>query len=161
MTLLRGYLANPLHLNISVGCGLTFWAFCWTLGFSRWGLWIHAHASFRSCVRLSHHIWRSTDQILMIFCTKLHLDESKNVQSRFLKKNLVCPPRGVFDPQTLFGWKMGFWAYIFETAHQILMIFSQMLDIIAFHDLALVLCTKEFSFAPPGGDLPPKIPPFS
>ena len=44
----------------------------------------------------------------------------------------------------LFGWKIVFWAYIFETAYQILMIFGQMLDTIALNDLALVLCTKKF-----------------
>ena len=26
-----------------------------------------------------HHIWRSAHQILMVFCTKLHLDESKKM----------------------------------------------------------------------------------
>ena len=65
-------------------------------------------------------------------------------QADFWKKILFAS-QGVFWPQTPhFGWKMAFWAYIFETAHQILMIFSQMLDIIAFNDLALVLCTKKF-----------------
>ena len=38
------------------------------------------------------------------------------------------------------------------------MIFSQMLDIIAFNDLASVLCARKFSFAPTGVD--PKLPPF-
>ncbi len=33
-----------------------------------------------------------------------------------------------------------------ETVHQILMIFCQMLDTIALNDLALVLCTKNYSF---------------
>ena len=57
----------------------------WSLSFSRWGLWIHACA----CVRASHHIWRSAHQILMIFCTKLHLDESKKMfQADFWKKFL-------------------------------------------------------------------------
>ena len=41
---------------------------------------------------------------------------------------------------------MAFWAYIFETARQILMIFSQMLDIIALNDSASVLCARKFSF---------------
>ena len=57
-----------------------------------------------------------------------------------------------------FGWKMAFWAYIFETAHQILMIFSQMLDIIVLNDLASVLCARKFSFAPQGGIYPRKCP---
>ena len=73
-------------------------------------------------------------------------------------------PRGVFDPKTpLFGWKMAFWAYIFETSHQILMIFSQMLDIIALNDLAALLCTKKFLYPPGGAFLPQKMlknPPY-
>ena len=40
------------------------------------------------------------------------------------------------------------------------MIFSQMLDIIALNDSALVLCTKKFSFVPQGG-LYPENAPFS
>ena len=36
------------------------------------------------------------------------------------RKFSFAPPGGGFDPKTpLFGWKMAFWAYIFETAHQI------------------------------------------
>ena len=81
----------------------------------------------------------------MIFCTKLYLDEAKKCSKRIFEKNSRLPPRGVFDPKNpLFGLKMDFWAYIFETAHQILMIFGQMLDTIALNDLALVLCTKKF-----------------
>ena len=46
-------------------------------------------------VRASHHIWRSAHQILMIFCTKLHLDESKkNAPIGFLKKFSFAPPQG-------------------------------------------------------------------
>ena len=51
---------------------------------------------------------------------------------------------------------MAFWAYIFETAHQILMVFGQMLDTIALNDLTLMLCTKKTS-SPLGAFLPPKI----
>ena len=54
---------------------------------------------------------------------------------------------------------MAFWAYIFEIAHQILMIFSQMLDIIALNDLASVMCARKFSFASYGG-FTPEIAPF-
>ena len=39
------------------------------------------------------------------------------------------------------------------------MIFAQTLEIVALSDLTLVLCAREFSFAPPGGG--PKIAPFS
>ena len=39
---------------------------------------------------------------------------------------------------------------IWRSAHQILMIFSQMLDIIVLNDLASVLCARKFSFAPQG-----------
>ena len=35
-------------------------------------------------------------------------------------------------------------AYIFKTVHQISMIFSQVLEIIALSDLALVVCNKKF-----------------
>ena len=84
----------------------------------------------------------------------------KKCSKRIFEKNSRLPPRGVFGPKNpLFGWKMAFWAYIFETAHQILMIFSQMLDIIALIDLASVLCARKFSFAPRWGV--PQISPFS
>ena len=59
--------------------GLLNFADFLSLGFSRLGLWIHACAFVRACVCVSHHIWRSACQILMIFCTKLHLDESKKM----------------------------------------------------------------------------------
>ena len=38
--------------------------------------------------------------------------------------------------------------------HQILMIFAQMLEIVALSDLASVLCARKFSFAPQGGCTP-------
>ena len=53
----------------------------------------------------------------------------KNVPSRFLKK-ISFAPRDFWPKTPLCGWKMVFWAYIFETVHQILMIFSQMLDLL-------------------------------
>ena len=62
----------------------------------------------------------------------------------FEKKFSFAPQGGFWAKNPLFGWKMAFWPYIFETAHQILMIFGQMLDTIALNDLALVLCTKKF-----------------
>ena len=81
----------------------------------------------------------------MIFCTKLYLDDAKKMfQADFWKKFSFAPQGGFWPKKTLFGLKMDFWAYIFETAHQILMIFGQMLDTIALNDLALVLCTKKF-----------------
>ena len=67
----------------------------------------------------------------------------KKVPSEFFKKSRL-PPRGFWPKKPSFWLKMAFWAYIFKTAHQILMIFSQMLDIIALNDLALVVCTKKF-----------------
>ena len=39
--------------------------------------------------------------------------------------------------------------------------FVQMLEIVALSDLAAVLCARKLLFAPPRGDLPPKMPPFS
>ena len=69
----------------------------------------------------------------------------KKCSKRIFEKKFSFAPQGGFWPKkTLFGLKMDFWAYIFETAHQILMIFGQMLDTIALNDLALVLCTKKF-----------------
>ena len=127
------------------------WIHFWSLGISRRTLWFaFVRACVRACVRARRDIWRSAHQIFLKFGTKLHLGETKkNVPSGFLKKILVCPPGGGVGPKTpLFGWKMAFWAYIFENAHQILMIFSQMLDTIALNDLASVLCATKFSYAP-------------
>ena len=47
---------------------------CWSLGISRrtYGFAL-LRPSVCPSVRASHHIWRSAHQILMIFCTKLHL----------------------------------------------------------------------------------------
>ena len=41
---------------------------------------------------------------------------------------------------------MALLAYIFRTVHQILMIFAQMLEIVALTDLASVLRARKFSF---------------
>ena len=82
------------------------------------------------------------------FAEKLHSEEFDCAEFIFgviLTQKKIVTPLGGFDPKTsLFGWKMTFWAYIFKTAHQILMIFSQMLDIIALNDLVSVLCAKKF-----------------
>ena len=57
--------------------------------------------------------------------------------------------------------EIAFWAYIFKTAHQILMIFAQMLEIVALNDLASVLRARKFSFAPRGeGGIYPQMTPF-
>ena len=42
--------------------------------------------------------------------------------------------------------------------HQILMIFAQMLEIVALSDLASVLCARKFSFALQGGFTPKNAP---
>ena len=65
----------------------------------------------------------------MIFCTKLHLDESKK---------FLFAPQGFLTPKPSFLAENG----LFETAHKVLMIFSQMLDIIALNDLVSVLCAS-------------------
>ena len=82
-------------------------------------------------------------------------------QADFWKKISFAPQGGFWPKNPPFGWKMAFWAYIFETVHQILMIFSQMLDIIALNDSASVLCARKFLFAPGGLFAPQnvKIPP--
>ena len=50
----------------------------------------------RSFVCASQHIWRSTHQILIIFCTKLHLDEFKKMfQADFWKKISFAPSGGL------------------------------------------------------------------
>ena len=80
-------------------------------------------------------------------------------QADFWKKFSFAPPGVFLIPKPLFlAKKIAFWAYIFETPHQILMIFSQMLDIIVLNDLASVLCARKFSFAPMGGFTPENAP---
>ena len=69
-----------------------------------------------SSVRASHHIWRSAHQILMIFCTKLHLDKTKKMfQADFWKKFSFS----IFWPKTanfchiwpFLAQKSGFWTF--------------------------------------------------
>ena len=48
--------------------------------------------------------------------------------------------------------------YFFKTAHQILLIFAQMLEIVALSDLVSVLCARKFLFAPQGGFTPENAP---
>ena len=105
---------------------------------------LSVRASVRACVR--HTISRKPRiRFLWFFAQSCILIKLKKCSKRIFEENSRVPPRGVFDPKTpLFGWKMVVWAYIFETPHQILMIFSQMLDIIALNDLASLLCTKKF-----------------
>ena len=45
-------------------------------------------------------------------------------------------------------------SYIFRTVHQILMIFAQMVEVVAQSDFASVLCARKFPF-PSGGIYPP------
>ena len=125
------------------------WQFLVPCRRQKWDLLIHLRPSVTPYLEI-----RASD--FDDFCTKLHLDESKKCSKRIFEKILVSTQNS-----SLFGWKMAFWAYIFETAHQILMIFSQMLDIIALNDLASVLCARKFSFAPLGGIYPKNCPPFS
>ena len=96
-------------------------------------------------------IFLKSCQILLKICTLSNLMVLKSFLMLFWpQKRFLTSLRMVLPLKPPFGWKMAFWAYIFETAHQTLMIFSQMLDIIAINDLALVLCTKKIYF-PPGG----------
>ena len=106
-----------------------------------------SRSSVRASVRSRRDIWRSMHQIFLKLGTKLHLGETKKMfQADFWKKFSFRPQTPLFLAK-----KIAFWAYIFETAHQILKIFSQMLDIIVLNDLASVLCARKFSFAPQGG----------
>ena len=66
----------------------------------------------RPSVRPSHHIWRSAHQILMIFCTKLHLNESKKCSKTIFEKVLVWPFFAIF------GQKIRFLSFFFKIAHQ-------------------------------------------
>ena len=103
----------------------------------------------RSSVRASHHIWRSAHQILMIFCTKLHLDESKKMfQADFWKKFSF----GRFWPKTsnfchfwpFLAKKSGFWT--FSSNPQICLKLGQKLGTIALNHRMAVLCLVKFSF---------------
>ena len=75
------------------------------------------------------------------------------------------PEGGIYPPNYPLLAKMAkkwhFWAYIFRTALQILMIFAQMLEIDALSDLASVLCARKFSFVPQGGFTPQNAPFFA
>ena len=146
----------------------------WSLGFSRWGLWIHARPSVRASVR--HTI--SGDlriRFWWFFAQSYILMSLKNVPSWFLAKksgfwafsskphirishNLLNSSKqllSIINGSVVSGkilvlgvlahfwskihclwWQFEvfdhfwpFWAYIFKTAHQILMIFVQMLEI--------------------------------
>ena len=79
----------------------------------------------------------------------------KKYSKRIFEKNSCLPPRGFFTKKPPFLAENGLWAYIFETAHQILMIFSQMLNIVALNDLASVLYNKNSS-SPIAGNFAPK-----
>ena len=107
-------------------------------------------ASVRPCLCAAHHIWRSAPQILMIFCTKLHLDESKNVPSGFLKKILVfeiLAKNGQFLPfLAIFSQKIRFLDIFFESAHQICLKLGQKLGTVALNHLMTVLCLGKFLF---------------
>ena len=71
----------------------------------------------------------------MIFCTKLYLDDAKNVLSRFLKKILVfeiLAKNGQFLPfLAIFSLKIRFLDIFFETAHQIFLKLGQNLGTVA------------------------------
>ena len=99
----------------------------------------------RASVCASHHIWRSAHQILMIFCTKLHLDESKKMfLADFWKKFSFAPQGGFWPKNGPFWLKNGLLSlYLQNRASYFDDFFSQMLDIIALNNLALVLCTKK------------------
>ena len=137
--------------------------FCWDkkigaiFGFSALAVEASGFTLVRACVRytisgdLRIRFW-------WFFAQSYILMSLKMFQADFWKK-ISFAPQGVFDPKTpLFGWKMAFWAYIFEIVLHILMIFSQMLDIIALNDLASVFCARKFSFAPQGEIYPQNTP---
>ena len=93
----------------------------WSLGLSRWGLWIHARASVcvcvRVCVRVSQHIWRSAHQIFSKLCTKLLLGETKKMfQADFWKKFSFAPQGGFCTEKPPFlsqnSWKLVILSYI-------------------------------------------------
>ena len=48
----------------------------------------------RSCVRAWRHIYKTAHQILIIFCTRLHLDESKKMFQADFWKKFSFAPRG-------------------------------------------------------------------
>ena len=62
----------------------------------------------RPWVRVPHHIWRSVHQILMIFCTKLHLDESKKWSKQVFEKKSRLPPGGRLSQNPFWAEKWSF-----------------------------------------------------
>ena len=58
-------------------------------------------ACVRACVRARRDIWRSAHQILMMFCTKLHLDESKKCSKRIFERNGQHQMKALFLTNTL------------------------------------------------------------
>ena len=59
----------------SVLCARKFWF----IGLSALAVEAYGFTLVCPSVCASHHIWRSAHQILMIFCTKLHLDKAKKM----------------------------------------------------------------------------------
>ena len=118
-----------------------------------WWYWIHFWCYFD----LKRFLWPpkilkppmtvifKSRQILLKICTLSNLMVLNSFLLLFWPKKFFDPPpaRGFWPPTPPFWLKIAFWDYIFETAHQLLMNFSQMLDIIAFDDLTLVMCTKK------------------
>ena len=89
----------------------------------------------------------------MIFCTKLHLDESKKMfQADFWKKFSffkILAKNGQFLPfLAIFSQKISFSDIFFETAHQICLKLGQKLGTIALYHLKAVLCPGKFLFWP-------------
>ena len=70
----------------------------WSLGFSRWGLWIHARPSVRASVR---HTISGDPRIRFwwFFAESYILMSLKNCSKRIFEKNSRLPPRGGFTPE--------------------------------------------------------------
>ena len=95
----------------------------------------------------------------MILAQMLKIVALNDLASMLCARKFSFVSRGIYPKKYPFLAKMVLFSLYLQIAHQILMIFAQMLEIVALSDLASVLCARKFSFAPMG-DSPPNYPPF-
>ena len=121
----------------------------WSLGFSRWGPWIHA----RSCLRPSHSISRKPRIRFWWFFAQIYIMMSLKKCSKqiFVKKSCFQDFGQKWPIFAIFGHfrsKIRFSDIFFETAHQICLKLGQKLGTIALYHLKAVLWLGKFLFWP-------------
>ena len=98
---------------------------------------------------------------ITLSCMVLKIVALRDLVPVLSAKKSCLPLLGIYPPNYPLLAKMPlkwpFWVYIFRTAHQILMIFAQMLEMVALSDLAQC-CVLENSRLLRRGDLPQKMP---